>query len=110
MNWVINSVDQGSECCQRFSFFAGSRGRRQYDLCHTLLPPDLKKKIDWLKCIYDNDLNSLFNFQLDADGFTRLGPCPAPKQEDQLVCPLVRRDTTGGMEFRALYNRYRKRI
>jgi hypothetical protein len=70
--------------------FAGSRGR-QYDLCHTLLPPDLKKKMDWLKCIYDNDLNSLINFQLDVDGFTRLGPFPAPKQEDQLVCPLVRR-------------------
>ena len=52
------------------------------DMAYTTLPPDLKNKMDGLKCIYDNDLNSLFNFQLDADGFTRLGPFPTPKQED----------------------------
>ena len=57
------------------------------------LPPDLKKKMDELKCIYDNDLNSLFNFQLDADGFTGLGPFPTtPEQEDQVVRSLVRSD------------------
>jgi len=66
------------------------------DMAYTMLPPDLKKKTDGLKCIYDNDLNSLFNSQLDADGFTRLGPFPTPEQEDQLVRPLVRRDTTTG--------------
>ena len=52
--------------------------------------------MDGLKCIYDNDLNSLFNFQLDADGFTRLGPFRTPKQEDQVVRSLVRRDKTTG--------------
>ena len=63
------------------------------DMAYTMLPPDLKKKMDELKCIYDNDLNSLFNFQLDADGFTRLGPFPTtPEQEDQVVRSLVRSD------------------
>ena len=57
------------------------------DMAYTMLPPDLKKKLDGLKYIDDNDLNSLFNFQLDADGFTRLGPFPTLKQEDQLVRP-----------------------
>ena len=67
------------------------------DMAYTMLPPDLKKKMDELKCIYDNDLNSLFNFQLDADGFTRLGPFPTtPEQEDQVVRSLVRRDKTTG--------------
>jgi hypothetical protein len=56
-------------------------------------------KMDGLKCIYDNDLNSLFNFQLDADGFTRLGPFRTPKQEDQVVQSLVRRDKTTGRKI-----------
>ena len=68
-------------------------GGRNAIMAYTMLPPDLKKKMDGLKCIYDNDLNSFFNFQLDADGFTRLGPFPTmPEKEDQVVRSLVRSD------------------
>ncbi len=97
MKCFVSNVVRALQCLQ-----VPEEGGRNAIMAYTMLPPDLKKKMDGLKCIYDNDLNSLFNFQLDADGFTRLGPFPAPKQEDQLVCPLVGRDTTGGMEFRAL--------
>ena len=97
MKCFVSNVVRALQCLQ-----VPEEGGRNAIMAYTMLPPDLNKKMDGLKCIYDNDLNSLFNFQLDADGFTRLGPFPAPKQEDQLVCPLVGRDTTGGMEFRAL--------
>ena len=65
-------------------------------MAYAMLPPDLKTKVDGLQCIYDNDPNSLFNFQMDADGFTRLGPFPEPGQEDQVMRPLVQRDKTTG--------------
>ena len=49
-----------------------------------------------LVCVYDNDEESLFKFELDADGFTRLGPFPEPGHEDQVKRPLVCRDATTG--------------
>jgi len=61
-------------------------------MAYAMLPPELKKTVDQLQCVYDNDLNSLFNFQLASDGFTRLGPFPNPGEEDQVIRSLVRRD------------------
>lgn len=66
------------------------------DMAYALLRPGLKKKVDSLRCVYDNDLTSLFNFHLDSDGFRRLEPFPLPDQEDQVVRPLVRRDKATG--------------
>jgi len=102
MNWGINSVgglfgiwillvQKGPGFRMLSALFNFCRFQRKaairsmpicMDMAYTTLPPDLKKKMDGLKCIYDNDLNSLFNFQLDADGFTRPGPFPTPKEED----------------------------
>ena len=89
--------DQGPECCPRFSIFAGSRGRRQRDLCQRGCGPcHASTRFEKESGRADNDLDSLFKFQLDPDGFTRLGPFPTPEQEDQVVRPLVRRDKTTG--------------
>ena len=66
------------------------------EIAYAMLPPDLKKQLDQLQCVYDNDLNSLFNFQLASDGFTRLGPFPKAGEEDQVTRPLIRRDKDTG--------------
>ena len=66
------------------------------NMAYAMFPPELKREVDTLQCVYDNDLNSLFNFELDQDGFTRLGPFPKKEEEDQVVRPLVRRDKSSG--------------
>lgn len=64
------------------------------DTAYAMLPPALKKKVDELQCVFDNDMNSLFDSKCDSDGFTRLGPFPEEADEDQVIRPLVHRDKT----------------
>eukprot|EP00536_Pseudo-nitzschia_multiseries_P003178 jgi/Psemu1/284245/fgenesh1_pg.47_\ len=64
------------------------------DTAYASLPPVLKKKLDELLCVFDNDAISLFDSRCDADGFTRLGPFPEEGKEDQVIRPLIHRDKT----------------
>ena len=67
------------------------------DIAYASFPPDTRQLVDSLQCVFDNDLNSLFNFRLDADGFTRLGPFPEGEEsKDQVIRPLVQRDAVTG--------------
>ena len=66
------------------------------DVAYASLPPDVRKTVDGLNCVFDNDPTSLVQGRLDADGFTRLGPFPEPGMEDQVTRPLVQRDGTTG--------------
>lgn len=66
------------------------------DKAYDSLPPDLKEKVNGLKCLYDNDIVSRSSVEMSSEGFRRLGPFPAEGKEDQVIQPLVRRDGTEG--------------
>lgn len=61
------------------------------EIAYASLPPDVRKTVDSLECIYDNDLESLLKIRYN--GFERLGPFPEG-EEAQVIRPLIYRDST----------------
>jgi taurine dioxygenase len=63
------------------------------EIAYASLPPNLRKQIDGLECIYDNDYEMLA--QIRYNDFERLGPF-SESDEQQVTKPLVHRDEVTG--------------